>query len=61
MEIADLSWKEVTSKRFNHPLLPRTIRGLIVGKSNCEKTTLLLKGQINKFQQMLFFKSTIIN
>ena len=42
MEIADLSWNEVTAKRFNHPLLPRSIRGIIVGKSGCSKTTLLL-------------------
>ena len=28
MEIADLSWNEVSSKRFNHPLLPRSIRGM---------------------------------
>ena len=42
MEIADLSWNEVTSKRFNHPLLPRSIRGIIIGKSGCGKTTLLL-------------------
>ena len=42
MEIADLSWNEVTSKRFNNPLLPRSIRGIIIGKSSCGKTTLLL-------------------
>ena len=42
MEIADLSWNEVTTKRFNHPLLPTSIRGIIVGKSGCGKTTLLL-------------------
>ena len=42
MEIADLSWNEVISKRFNHPLLPWNIRGIIVGKSGCGKTTLLL-------------------
>ena len=42
MEIADLSWNEVTSKVFNNPLLPRSIRGIIVGKSVCGKTTLLL-------------------
>ena len=42
MEIADSSWNEVTSRRFNHPLLPRSIRGIIVGKSGCGKTTLLL-------------------
>ena len=42
MEIEDLSWNENISKRFNHPLLPRSIRGIIVGKSGCGKTTLLL-------------------
>ena len=42
MEIADLSWNKVTTKRFNHPLLPRSIRGIIVGKSDCGKMTLLL-------------------
>ena len=42
MEIADLSWNEVTSKKFNHPRLPRSIRGIIVGKSGCGKTTLCL-------------------
>ena len=42
MEIADLSWNEVTSKRCNNPLLPRSMRGIIVGKSGCGKTTLLL-------------------
>ena len=42
MEIADLSWNEVISKRFNNPLLPKSIRGIIVGKSGCGKTTLLL-------------------
>ena len=29
-------------KRVNSPLLPDNIRGLIIGKSNCGKTTLLL-------------------
>ena len=42
MEIANLSWNEVISKRFNNPFLPRSIRGIIVGKSGCRKTTLLL-------------------
>ena len=41
MEIADLSWNEVISKRFNNPLSPRSIRGIVVGKSGCEKTTLI--------------------
>ena len=42
MEIADLYWNEVIAKRFNNPLLPRSIRGIIVGKSGCGKMTLLL-------------------
>ena len=42
MEITDLSCNEVISNRFNNPLLPRSIRGIIVGKSGCGKTTLLL-------------------
>ena len=29
-------------KRDNNPLLPSKIRGLIIGKSNCRKTTLVL-------------------
>ena len=37
MEIEDLSWNKNISKRFNHPLLPRSIRGIIVGKSGCVK------------------------
>ena len=42
MDITDLSWNENTRNRFNNSLLPRSIRGLIVGKSGCGKTTLLL-------------------
>ena len=42
MEIKDLSWNETTTKRFNNPLLPKSIRGIIIGKSGCGKTTLLL-------------------
>ena len=41
MNIRDhYSWKNIT-KRENNPLLPQNIRGLIIGKSNCGKTTLL--------------------
>ena len=29
-------------KRSNNNLFPKSIRGLIIGKSNCGKTTLLL-------------------
>lgn len=42
MEVKDLSWNEVVTKRFNHPLLPKSIRGILVGKSGCGKTTLML-------------------
>ena len=42
MEIKDLSWNEVTAKRFNNPLLPRSIRGIIVGKSGCGKMNFCL-------------------
>ena len=42
MEVKDLSWNEILAKRFNSPLLPKSIRGVIVGKSGCGKTTLLL-------------------
>ena len=42
MEIKDLSWNEQAAKRQNSPLLPKSIRGLLVGKSGCGKTTLLL-------------------
>ena len=38
----DFSWKYRTVKRTNSPLLPNNVRGLIIGKSNCGKTTLLL-------------------
>ena len=42
MEIKDLSWNETTTKRFNNPFFPKSIRGIIIGKSGCGKTTLLL-------------------
>ena len=42
MDVKDLAWNETMSNRYNNPLFPRSIRGLIVGKSGCGKTTLLL-------------------
>ena len=46
MDIKNLSWKSDTA-RSNHTLLPRNVRGLIVGKSGCGKTTLLLNLLLN--------------
>ena len=42
MEVKNLAWNENLSKRCNHPLLPKGIRGLIIGKSGFGKTTLLI-------------------
>ena len=42
MNVSDeYTWKKAPC-RDNNPMLPDNIRGLIVGKSNCGKTTLLL-------------------
>ena len=37
MEVKNLAWNDNFSKRCNHPLLPKGIRGLIIGKSGCGK------------------------
>jgi len=47
MEVHDISWSESRNKRHNNPLLPKSIRGIIVGKSGCGKTTLLMNLLLN--------------
>ena len=42
MEVKIITWNENLSKRCNRPLLPKGIRGLIIRKSGCGKTTLLI-------------------
>ena len=42
MEVKNLAWNENLSKRCNHLLLYQGFRGLIIGKSGCGETTLLI-------------------
>ena len=43
MNVSDAyTWKVRNVNRDNNPLFPSNIRGLIIGKSNCGKTTFLL-------------------
>jgi len=42
MEVNNISWNENKTNKSNHPLLPQSLRGLIVEKSGCGKTTRLL-------------------
>ena len=42
MEVKNLAWNENLSKRCNHPLLRKGIKGLIIGKSGFGKPTLLI-------------------
>ena len=42
MNVKTISWNENKTNKSNHLLLSKSLRGLIVGKSGCGKTTLLL-------------------
>ena len=42
MKVKNLAWYENLGKRCNHPLLPQCIRDFVIGKSECNKTTLLI-------------------
>ena len=44
--LKNLNWEE-EAQRNNSPILPNSIRGLIVGKSGCGKTNLLLNFLLN--------------
>ena len=63
-EVKNLAWNENLSKRCNHPLLLQGIRGFIIGKLGCGKTTSLINllvhpgwlddNKINVFGKSLF-------
>ena len=42
MEVKNIALNENQSKRSNRHLLPQGIRELIIGKSGCDKITLLI-------------------
>ena len=42
MDISNISWTSGNNKRQNSPLLPKSIRAVLIGKSNSVKTVLLL-------------------
>lgn len=47
MEVKSLCWDDPETTRDNNPLLPKSIRGLLIGKSGCGKTTLLMNLLMN--------------
>ena len=62
MEISNYSTNTTCESRQNNPLLLKSIKGVIVGKSGCDKTTLLLNislkpGWLDYNKLMIFTRS----
>ena len=57
MEGKNLAWNGNLCKHCNHPLLPQVSRDLIIGKSGCGNTTLL----INHLLRPVWFDCNNIN
>ena len=62
MEVTNVSC-DLGNNRNNSPLLPKNLRSLIVGKSNCGKTVLLLNLLLKKdwldYNNLLFFGNSL--
>ena len=58
----NLDWEDI-SNRNNSPILPRSIRGLIVGKSGCGKTNLflnlLLKPELLDYNELFVYGKSL--
>lgn len=63
MDTENLSWNDNLSNRRNSPLLPHSIRGIIVGKSGCGKTNLLLNLLLKQgwldYDNLQFFRKSL--
>ena len=57
MEIKDLSWANLLTKLCNNKLLPKSIRGLIVGKTTLLLNLLLRPGWLDYNNLQVFGKS----
>jgi len=65
MGIINLLWNEHIANKNNHPLLLKSLQGLIVGKSGCGKTTLLLNLLLQPgwldYSKLSVFRKTVQN